>query len=180
MGATGPQGATGPAGLTFQGAWSNATSYAVNDAVSFGGSSYLATVASQGAEPDLSPSYWSLLARQGSATNVFPAYSSLVIRPLTISDSDTYLYYVLTNGSVPVTLPHCKNGSTTYDGKRLSLIVMATGNHGPTLETVGSDQIYVISSATTSTSYTVSWPAMSLVCSNAPGTPTWFLNPGQF
>ncbi|HWC17453.1 MAG TPA: hypothetical protein VG498_10580, partial [Terriglobales bacterium] len=47
MGLPGPQGqqgatgATGPAGLTWRDAWSNSTSYAVNDAVSFNGSSYI-------------------------------------------------------------------------------------------------------------------------------------------
>lgn len=46
VGPEGPQGVpgpVGPAGLTWRGAWSNANAYAVDDSVSWGGSSYHAT-----------------------------------------------------------------------------------------------------------------------------------------
>jgi hypothetical protein len=49
-GAQGPQGPqgnigpAGPAGLNWRGAWSNANAYAANDSVSWGGSTYFATV----------------------------------------------------------------------------------------------------------------------------------------
>lgn len=43
QGAQGVQGPAGPAGLTWRGAWANANAYAVNDAVSWGGSTYFAT-----------------------------------------------------------------------------------------------------------------------------------------
>ena len=76
-GATGPQGLTGltgavgPQGLqgppaTFKGAWSNATTYATGDAVSFNGSSYVSLVnPNLGNQPDTNPSQWGLLAQQG-------------------------------------------------------------------------------------------------------------------
>jgi hypothetical protein len=69
-GATGSQGApgaTGPAGLTFQGAWSNSHTYALNDAAYYSGSSYLSLVANNtGHEPDTSSAQWTLLAEQGA------------------------------------------------------------------------------------------------------------------
>jgi hypothetical protein len=63
-GATGPAGPMGPQGppVTFQGEWLIGVSYAVGDAVGYGGSSYIALTANLGREPDMSPQYWGLLA----------------------------------------------------------------------------------------------------------------------
>jgi hypothetical protein len=77
-GATGPLGATGPAGtigatgpqgppLTFQGEWLIGATYALGDAVGYGGSSYVALAANVGREPNQSPLYWGLLAAAGAA-----------------------------------------------------------------------------------------------------------------
>jgi hypothetical protein len=66
-GATGPQGLQGPP-ATFKGIWNNATTYALGDAVSFNGSSYVSLVSSNlGNQPDTNPSQWALLAQQGVA-----------------------------------------------------------------------------------------------------------------
>ncbi|MFL6438189.1 MAG: carbohydrate-binding protein, partial [Terriglobales bacterium] len=79
-GATGPQGPigiqgprgvqgaigpTGPVGLNWFGSWNNASAYAVDDAVSFNGSSYISIQASTNLAPDTNPAFWSLLAQQG-------------------------------------------------------------------------------------------------------------------
>ena len=73
-GAQGPQGSIGPTGatgLTWQGTWSGATPYNVDDAVFFGGSSYIALVANTNDEPDTSVTNadgnWGLLAMQGAS-----------------------------------------------------------------------------------------------------------------
>jgi hypothetical protein len=68
LGPAGPQGPAGSNGLniTWRGPWVAATSYAFNDAVSLGGSSYIATGASTGAEPDINASDWNLLAQVGA------------------------------------------------------------------------------------------------------------------
>ena len=77
-GLTGPVGPQGPAGIagatgaqgppvSFAGGWLIGRSYLFGDAVSFGGSSYIALAANSGRQPDLSPSYWSLLAQSGAA-----------------------------------------------------------------------------------------------------------------
>jgi hypothetical protein len=71
VGAAGPAGspgATGPQGppVSFKNAWLIGTAYALGDAVSYGGSSYIALVANVGREPDVSPVYWGLLAAAGA------------------------------------------------------------------------------------------------------------------
>jgi collagen type VII alpha len=80
IGPAGPMGATGAAGtngsngvngtpgLVWQGAWASSTSYAANDAVSYGGASYVSLMAGNlGQLPGSSPSSWTLLAAAGSA-----------------------------------------------------------------------------------------------------------------
>jgi hypothetical protein len=67
-GAAGTQGSPGLPGLTWRGAWNSSPSvvYAVNDAVSFNGSSYVAILGGGGVQPDINPQGWSLLASVGS------------------------------------------------------------------------------------------------------------------
>ena len=72
QGAPGATGAPGPAGpqgppVSFQGQWLITTAYALGDAVSYNGSSYIAVAGNQRRQPDLSPIYWALLASVGSA-----------------------------------------------------------------------------------------------------------------
>jgi collagen type VII alpha len=56
----------GTPGLLWQGVWSSATNYAVNDAVSYAGASYLSVaVGNVGQRPDLYPSAWAVLAQAG-------------------------------------------------------------------------------------------------------------------
>ena len=65
IGATGATGAAGAVGMNFRGVWNAAAEYAVKDAVTFAGSTYLAQVAGSNAEPDLYPSDWAVLAQTG-------------------------------------------------------------------------------------------------------------------
>ena len=77
MGLQGPQGATGltgPAGangtgFNFRQAFDNTAAYAVNDVVTFNGSTYVAIAASTGPNnptPNTNSTAWSLMAQQGS------------------------------------------------------------------------------------------------------------------
>ena len=65
-GATGSAGATGATGLQWQGTWNVATAYALNDAVSYNGTSYISIGTGPGHQPDISPTFWSVLAGQGA------------------------------------------------------------------------------------------------------------------
>lgn len=75
-GPTGPQGIAGPAGvpgpvgpagLNWQGAWVSGATYALDDAVGFGGASYFCINATSGTTaPNLNTTDWALLASQGA------------------------------------------------------------------------------------------------------------------
>lgn len=73
-GPIGPQGPQGPAGVNgvsfnFRNAFDPNATYAVNDVVTFNGSTYIAIAASQGPNnltPDMNPSAWTLLAEAGA------------------------------------------------------------------------------------------------------------------
>ncbi len=64
-GPQGPQGIQGPEGLNWLGAYNNATAYAIDDAVSYNGSSYICKLASTGNLPT-NGTYWDLLAEKGA------------------------------------------------------------------------------------------------------------------
>lgn len=64
-GEVGPTGPTGPRGLNWRGAWEASTTYSIDDAVSHGGSSYIAVKASTGQVPP-SSEYWGVLSAKGT------------------------------------------------------------------------------------------------------------------
>lgn len=64
-GAQGLQGLTGPAGMFWAGEWSAAIEYSRNDAVSYGGSSWIALIDSVAVTPSLGSPSWDLLASEG-------------------------------------------------------------------------------------------------------------------
>ncbi len=65
-GAAGATGATGPEGLVWRGVYAGGTSYVVDDAVSYNGSSYICKLASTGNLPT-NTTYWDVLAQQGAS-----------------------------------------------------------------------------------------------------------------
>ncbi len=67
VGPTGSTGAAGAVGMNFRSAWTSATNYAVNDAVTFANSTYMAVAANSNAEPDTHPQSWAVLAEAGGA-----------------------------------------------------------------------------------------------------------------
>jgi hypothetical protein len=70
QGPAGPEGAAGTAGITFLNAYVNGTQYVPPDAVTYQGSTYLATAASVSVPPAGNPASstaWSLLAEAGAA-----------------------------------------------------------------------------------------------------------------
>ena len=76
----GPEGPRGPAGLTMRGAWDSATTYAVDDAVFYGGSSWWAVTANVGVQPDTDGgAYWEMLAQAGTVQDVTAADSTVTV-----------------------------------------------------------------------------------------------------
>jgi hypothetical protein len=68
-GATGPAGATGAPGVSFnwRQVYAPGTTYAINDAVSFNGSSFVSLQDNNlGNSPDISTTFWSLVAEKGA------------------------------------------------------------------------------------------------------------------
>jgi hypothetical protein len=69
-------------------------------------------------------------------TNVFPTRTTQITGNTTILDTDTNTYFVLNNSAKTIAMPHCLNGSTKYDGKKLVFIV--PGADGSTPQTFTS------------------------------------------
>jgi len=61
----GDKGDTGDKGLNFAGAWNAAAAYVKDDVVTFGGSTWIADLASQGSQPDAAAPAWLLVAGKG-------------------------------------------------------------------------------------------------------------------
>ena len=65
--------------MTFRGPWDPARGYIATDAVTYGGSTYLALTANSSAEPDLSPQVWTVLAQVGGAGPTGPTGSAATV-----------------------------------------------------------------------------------------------------
>ena len=64
-GATGSTGPAGAVGMNFRGAWTQGTNYALNDAVTFAGSTFLAQGQNFNQQPDAAPQTWAVVAQAG-------------------------------------------------------------------------------------------------------------------
>lgn len=98
QGPIGPQGVAGPvgpAGLNWQGTWSAASAYVIDDAVGYGGASWfcIANVGPSVTTPDLDPTKWALLASQGSPGATGPqgiaGPNTIVVNTTTIDSGAT-------------------------------------------------------------------------------------------
>jgi hypothetical protein len=96
-GATGPQGPAGVAGVTYKGAWTASVGYVANDAVVFGGTTYLALATSLGSEPDLNPALWGVLAKAGDAGPTGPAGAAATVSVGTVTTTAAGTQATVTN-----------------------------------------------------------------------------------
>ena len=67
-GPQGPQGQTGPSGIpgiSFRSAWITSANYQTDDAVTYAGSTWIATASNSGVQPGTSTSAWAILAQAG-------------------------------------------------------------------------------------------------------------------
>lgn len=108
-GATGSQGVqgltgpAGPAGINFKGAWSSATAYRANDAVSYSGSTYLALATNLAVPPDSSTSAWAVLAQTGSAGPSGPAGTAATVTVGAVTTGAPGTAAVVTNAGTSTT-----------------------------------------------------------------------------
>ena len=104
QGVQGPQGEQGPSFTNWKGAWSGATAYVLNDAVSSGGSSYICILAHTNQVPP-NATYWNVIASKGDtgATGATgaqgPAGSVSTIVATDITDSTATGRSVLTGNA---------------------------------------------------------------------------------
>ena len=84
-GAPGPQGPAGAVGVNYRGVWTSTLGYQANDAVVFGGSTYLALTSSLGSEPDLFPAQWGMLAAAGVAGPSGPSGAAATVSVGTVT-----------------------------------------------------------------------------------------------
>lgn len=99
-GVPGPQGETGPAGakgLNWAGPWTGTASYQIDDAVSFGGSAWIALAANTSSTPSVINADWDLLASKGD---------SGASGPWLLNGSD--MYYLSGNVGVGTSTPSAK------------------------------------------------------------------------
>ena len=76
-GPAGPAGLAGPPGLKWQGTWSGAATYALNDGVQFNGASYISLQAANlNHQPNTSPTFWNMLAQAGATGSTGAAGAS--------------------------------------------------------------------------------------------------------
>jgi hypothetical protein len=112
-------------------------------------------------------------------TNVFPTQTTQITGNTTISDSDTNTYFVMNNTAKTITMPHCLNGATKYDGKKLVFIV--PGADGSTAQTFtsasgSSDTFYdLLFGANDGASFDgggagTGFPSYGFVCTNSLGS----------
>jgi hypothetical protein len=113
----GVSGPIGPPGMVWKGAWSSSTTYAVNDAVSNGGSSYICIVANTNQAPP-NVSYWDILAQNTGVTSVaatVPSFLSIAGSPITSSGTLAIGYsgtaLPVANGGTGTTTPNLVAGT---------------------------------------------------------------------
>ena len=84
-GPLGPQGPAGTVGMSYKGTWVASVGYVSNDAVVFGGTTYLALGTSLGSEPDVSPAVWAVLAQMGSVGATGPTGAAATVSVGTVT-----------------------------------------------------------------------------------------------
>jgi len=155
--------------MNFRNAWTPAANYAVNDAVTYAGSTYLALAANQNAEPDVSASAWTVLAQAGGAGPTGAAGTSATVQvgtvatlpagaPATVTNTGTAQAAVLNFG-----IPQGATGAAGSSGGSSSL---GSGNfaamwhpvsYATTYYAVNSPNASVNEAGTTATTGVLAW-----------------------
>jgi hypothetical protein len=151
QGPQGPTGAQGPAFTNYEGAWSSATAYVVNDAVTRNGSSYICILAHTNQAPP-NATYWGLIASKGDtgATGATgpqgPAGSVSSLVAADITDSTATGRSVLTSNAAA---GRTALGLGTAAVEPTSTFAAASHNHAASEITSGTMDIARLPEATT-------------------------------
>jgi hypothetical protein len=143
-----------------------ATGYALQDAVSFAGSTYLATAAQTGLEPDLYPAAWAVLAQAGSAgptgaqgTAATVAVGTVTTLPAgsaaTVSNAGTAQAAVL-NFAIPQGAPGASGGSAGAGSGGFAAFFHAV-SYAATYYAVNSPNAYTSETGTSATTGVLAW-----------------------
>ena len=122
QGAQGAQGPTGARGLTWRADWSSATDYVSDDAVQFGGKSYVALQAGTNKNPASEPTFWSLLAAAGpNWRDAWDSGANYAVNDAVFRDGSSYVAIQANNNKDPATQPSfwsllAQKGDTGDDG----------------------------------------------------------------
>jgi hypothetical protein len=101
-GPAGPAGANGVPGMNFRGAWASTAQYAVNDAVTFNGSTYLALTSNMSSAPDQYPQIWNVLAQAGATGPGGPAGTAATVSIGTVTTGAAGTHATVTNVGTPL------------------------------------------------------------------------------
>ncbi|MGO9261745.1 MAG: DNRLRE domain-containing protein [Bryobacteraceae bacterium] len=177
-GATGPQGAQGNVGATGaqgpQGAQGNAGATGAQGPTGAQGNA--GATGAQGPQgPQGAQGSAGATGATGPLSNVFPTQSPEITASIAIQDSNTNTYFVINgNTALTITMPHCNNAGTKFDGKKLVFLAF-NSNVQPTFTRSGTDEFYDLVNGGTAftTSYNGGVDALgfsyAFVCTNTLG-----------
>jgi hypothetical protein len=87
--------------MNYRGPWALGTSYQVNDATSFAGSTYLSQASNAGMEPDRYPAVWAVLAQKGDAGPSGPSGAAATVSVGTVTTGAAGSMATVTNSGTP-------------------------------------------------------------------------------
>ncbi len=121
-GPAGSTGSTGAAGIAWRGAYNAATTYSINDAVYYSGSSYIALQASSttnAQQPNLAPAYWSALTAgggSGSAGETVDNFTRADNANISTGAPNGITYTTMASGTAAIASNLCHDTNTANAG----------------------------------------------------------------
>jgi hypothetical protein len=152
-------GPTGPPGMVWKGAWNSAISYAVNDAVSSSGSSYICILANTNLAPP-NAIYWDILAQNTGVTSVaasVPSFLSIAGSPITSSGTLDITYsgvaLPIANGGTGQT--SAESAITALTGTQTSGYYLRSNGTNAVLAAIAAADVPTLNQNTTGTASNV-------------------------
>jgi hypothetical protein len=121
--------------VSYKGVWSATIGYLANDAVLYGGSTYLALSTSMGVQPDITPSAWAILAQAGSAGATGPTGAAATVSIGSVTTGAAGTQAIVSNSGTSTaailnfTIPQGAAGASGGGGSGASGIPFASTYH---------------------------------------------------